>query len=181
VTLGLLGAALAAGTLPVPRGRAPARLPTRAELQALLERGSSGNVAVTDDHAVDPRLEPRRLLLPPAIAQAAVVEAIRALPRWHIAGVRHGVIWATHTSRFLHLVDDLYILLEPEPGATAMYARSASRVGRTDFGRNRRNLGELWRGLAEWIDSASAPAFGSPAVGAVLADIGAARVPVLAR
>jgi uncharacterized protein (DUF1499 family) len=178
VILGALAATLAVGVIPRPAA-APRPMPTEAELRAMLKRGSSAGVTVTDEHATDPRLEPRRLLLPPPIAQAVVVEAIRALPRWRVAGTGHGVVWATHTSRFLHLVDDLYILLEPEPGSTAMYVRSASRAGSPDFGQNRRNLGELWRGLERWMDRASAPAFGDPALGAVLADVaGAAPIPL---
>jgi uncharacterized protein (DUF1499 family) len=129
----------------------PPRVPTPAELRALLARGSGSNFAATSPAADDPRLRPRVLSLDPPAAVDRVAAAIAGLRRWRVVGHRDGVVQATRTTRLFRFVDDISILLEPAAGGTAVSARSASRVGRGDLGQNRRNLAELWQalGLAE--------------------------------
>jgi uncharacterized protein (DUF1499 family) len=63
------------------------------------------------------------------------------------------VVWVTRTTRLFRFVDDLYILVEPREGRSAVLVRSASRIGRGDLGQNRRNIIELWAAL----NSASLP------------------------
>ena len=118
-----------------------------AEARALIARGSSGNVAATAADADDPRLRPRLLPVPLAAAAEHVVRAVGTLPRWRVTGRRDPVLRATLRTRFFRFVDDVLVLLEPAPGGTLVLARSASRVGRRDFGQNRRNLAELWRAV----------------------------------
>jgi uncharacterized protein (DUF1499 family) len=125
----------------------PADLPRPDEVIALLERGGSSNVAATSDDARDPALRPHAYALPPVETAHAVVDAIDSLPRWEVMAGRSGVIWATRRTRFLRFVDDVYLLLLPSHDSTVIYARSASRAGRYDFGQNRRNLAELWAAL----------------------------------
>jgi uncharacterized protein (DUF1499 family) len=126
--------------------RAP-QVPSPAEVRALLAGGSGSNFAATSPAATDPRLRPRVLKLPPAAASDRVAGAIAAIRGWRVVGRSEGVIQATRTTRVFHLVDDISILVEPAAGGTAVSARSASRVGRGDWGQNRRNLAELWQAL----------------------------------
>jgi uncharacterized protein (DUF1499 family) len=126
-----------------------ARVPTTDQVRALLAQGSGPNFAATSPAATDPRLRPRVLPLPPAAAADRVAGALAALRGWRLVGRSEGVIQATRTTRVIHLVDDISILLEPAVGGTAVSARSGSRIGRRDFGQNRRNLAELWRALGE--------------------------------
>ena len=85
--------------------------------------------------------------MPAGAAADAVVNAIRTLPRWRVTERAGSVIRATRTTRLFRFVDDIVVLLEPAAGGTRVLARSASRVGRRDFGQNRRNLAELWHAL----------------------------------
>lgn len=122
----------------------PATLPTPDTVVRLLEQGNKSNVAVTADAATDPWLRPHVYPLSPVRTAHAIVDAIDSLPRWEIVAGRDGVIWATHRTRLLRFVDDVYLLLLPAHDSTVVFARSASRAGRSDLGQNRRNLGELW-------------------------------------
>ena len=123
------------------------QVPTSSEVRGLLAGGSGANFAATSPAATDPRLRPRVLKLPPAAAIDRVAGAVAAIRGWRVVGRGEGVIQATRTTRIFHFVDDISILLEPAAGGTAVSARSSSRVGRGDFGQNRRNLGELWQAL----------------------------------
>ena len=125
----------------------PTRIPTPDEVRALLARGSGANFAATSPAATDPRLRPRVLPLPPTAATDRVAGAIAAIRGWRVVGKGDGVLQATRTTRFFRFVDDVSILLEPAAGGTALSVRSGSRVGRRDFGQNRRNLAELWQAL----------------------------------
>ncbi|HEX6106906.1 MAG TPA: DUF1499 domain-containing protein [Gemmatimonadales bacterium] len=120
-------------------------VPAPAAARALIQRGSGANFAATA--AGDPRLLPR--LLPLGVDQAAdrVAGVIGRLARWRLTGREGRVLTATRTTRIFRFVDDVLVLLEPAPGGTRVLARSASRVGRSDLGQNRRNLAELWRAL----------------------------------
>jgi uncharacterized protein (DUF1499 family) len=75
-------------------------------------------------------------------ALALVENAIRSLPRWRIEAVSASpaMVKATRRTRLWRFVDDIVVRLEPIPGGTRIQARSQSRVGRGDFGQNRRNL-----------------------------------------
>lgn len=122
-------------------------VPTELEVRHLLARGSGANVAATSPSEADVRLTPHSLPHPLDEAAARVVAAVEAMPRWRVAGRRGRVIAATRRTRVLRFVDDVLILLEPAAGGTLVLVRSASRVGRRDFGQNRRNIAELWRAL----------------------------------
>ena len=118
-----------------------------AEARALIERGSGLNVAATATGARDPRLRPRPLPHRPEVAADAVARAIETIPRWRLTGRTGLVVSATRTTRLFRFVDDVIVLVEPADAGSVLRARSASRIGRRDFGQNRRNLAELWRAL----------------------------------
>jgi uncharacterized protein (DUF1499 family) len=77
----------------------------------------------------------------------AVEEALAALPRWSIVGSGEGpqgaFVTAVHEAPLLRLKDDVTIRIRREGGRTTLRARSRSRFGPWDFGRNARNLREL--------------------------------------
>lgn len=122
----------------------PAALPSPDAVVRLLSQGSPSNVAATTEGAGDPRLRPHVYPLAPVQTAHAVVDAIEELPRWEVVAGKDGVIWATRRTRVFGFVDDVYLLLLPAHDSTAVFARSAARVGKIDFGQNRRNLAELW-------------------------------------
>jgi uncharacterized protein (DUF1499 family) len=130
----------------------PANLPSPGTVIHLLEQGDKSNVAVTADGATDPSLRPHVYPLSPVQTAHAVVDAIDSLPRWEVVAGKDGVIWATRRTRLLRFVDDIYLLLLPAHDSTVVFARSASRVGRSDLGQNRRNLGELWAALERRVN-----------------------------
>ena len=130
----------------------PAALPTPDVVIRLLEQGTRGNVAVTADGSDDPRLRPHVYPLSPVQTAHAVVDAIESLPRWEVVAGKDGVIWATRRTRLFRFVDDIYLLLLPAHDSTAIFARSASRVGKSDLGQNRRNLGELWEAMEKAVN-----------------------------
>ena len=97
----------------------------------------------------DPALAPLVLSLPLAEALVGIEEAIRQLPRWRIDKVDADrlTIHACRQTRFLRLVDDVRVRLEPTADGTRVHARSQSRVGIGDLGQNRRNLQQLLTAL----------------------------------
>lgn len=72
----------------------------------------------------------------------AALHAIQGLPRWSLVSYRleSGEIQAEATSRIFRFVDDVAIRLRDEGGKTVVSVRSASRVGKGDFGQNARNI-----------------------------------------
>jgi uncharacterized protein (DUF1499 family) len=130
-------------TMPSP----PRSAPTAAEFAALLSRGGGPNIAVTADEAADPVLRSRRDSAPPAATRARIVAAIGRLPRWRLLSDSGDVLWATRTTRLFRFVDDIYIGIEASGPGSIVRVRSASRVGRSDLGQNRRNIAELWAGF----------------------------------
>ena len=119
-----------------------AALPTREEARALLARGDSDNVAVS--------AQPTTLPFPIDQAQARVLGAVGTLSGWSLVAAGTDVVWATRTTPMLGFVDDVLILLTPDETGTRVEARSASRVGSGDLGRNRTTLRELHRALSRW-------------------------------
>lgn len=84
----------------------------------------------------------------------AALRAVGRLPRWTVAAFwpEASEIRAEATTPVFRFVDDVTIRLEERDGATVVHVRSASRVGRGDFGQNARNvrafLAELDREMA---------------------------------
>jgi len=74
----------------------------------------------------------------PQAAWQAVKEALLALPRCEIVVEREGYLHAECRSFLFRFVDDLELQLRVEDGLIAV--RSASRVGRSDFGVNRKRV-----------------------------------------
>ncbi len=113
-------------------------------------RGLTHNRAETQvDHA-DPSLKTRNYALQTDVLFATVLEAIKTLPRWQVVSqdLKKGEIIATRTSRLFRFVDDVQIqVLEKTEREIAIDLRSASRVGKGDFGQNARNIRDFLTAL----------------------------------
>jgi uncharacterized protein (DUF1499 family) len=111
--------------------------------------GLTSNWHDTDEPDADP--DPLDLPLSPAEALARVESAVRDLPRWHVEATdpTAGTVTATRRTRLFRFVDDVTIRLEPIASGTRLHVRSQSRVGKSDFGQNRRNVLELFAALRQ--------------------------------
>ncbi|HSD60534.1 MAG TPA: DUF1499 domain-containing protein [Burkholderiales bacterium] len=87
-----------------------------------------------DDHAV----EPLRLALPAEKSWRAIREAVAALPRTAFVTETDDYLHAECQSALLGFVDDLELHLRPTEGIVAV--RSASRLGHSDLGVNRKRV-----------------------------------------
>ncbi len=73
---------------------------------------------------------------------SAVERAIQSLKRWRIEASSDGEIQAVRSTRIFKFEDDVNIKISGSESSHAVF-ESASRVGKSDFGQNRRNLTEL--------------------------------------
>ena len=74
-------------------------------------------------------------------AMAAAKRAIEAMERATIMREERGFLYAEFRSKLLGFVDDLELLYDEKAGV--FHVRSASRLGRRDFGVNRARVEEL--------------------------------------
>src|SRR5262245_35303680 len=74
-----------------------------------------------------------------------IQQVIAGMPLWRVEAVNpaDGTIHLTRRTKVLRFVDDVRLRLEPVEGGTRLHGQSASRVGMSDFGQNRRNLRQL--------------------------------------
>ena len=79
-----------------------------------------------------------------AEAMAAAKRAIESMERSLVVREERGYVYAEFASRLLGYVDDLELLFDEKAGV--FHVRSASRLGRKDFGVNRKRV-EALRGL----------------------------------
>lgn len=79
-------------------------------------------------------------------AWAALVDAVRGSGRAEIVAERPGYLHAEFSSRILGFVDDVEFQLDPD--ARNIHVRSASRLGRGDFGVNRARIEAIRARLA---------------------------------
>lgn len=100
------------------------------------------NVARTDGSEPYPDLVPLQLDLPPNAAYAAALSAACAMPLWQVVTEDSGAgrIAAHATTPRMKFVDDIEIVVEAVGTGSRVRVRSASRVGRTDFGTNARRI-----------------------------------------
>ncbi len=86
-------------------------------------------------------IEPLRLAAHPEDAWPAIERSVRELPRTRIVNSKPGYLHAECASAVFGFVDDLELNLRPDEGIIAV--RSASRLGYSDFGVNRRRVEQL--------------------------------------
>lgn len=125
---------------------------------ALLRTWPVINVVETGRTPEYPDLQPRQYQARKDQVVDAALRAVKMLPRWSVIATRpeQGEIRAEATTRLLRFVDDVVIRVEEQAGSTVVNVRSASRVGRGDFGQNARNVraffDELERQLKGAVD-----------------------------
>ena len=108
---------------------------------------SSPNCVCSDDARSSHRVDAFALALPPAEAWAALREAVAALPRTRVVSDHGDYLHAECRSPLLGFVDDLELHLRRDAGVVAV--RSASRVGYSDLGVNRRRVDDLRAALVQ--------------------------------
>lgn len=106
---------------------------------------SSPNCVSSDASDADHRVEPFALLAAPDDAWRAVREEVEGLPRTTIAQTTASYLHAECSSTVFGFVDDLELQLRASDGVVAV--RSASRVGHSDLGVNRRRVARLREAL----------------------------------
>jgi hypothetical protein len=121
---------LLSGTRPAQRGPVDGRLrPVREDLS-----NAVSSLATTEYH----RIEPIAAGPDPKAAFARLRGVVAAMPGAAVVEERPGYLYAEFTTRWLRFVDDVEFLLD-EPTAM-IHLRSASRLGRRDFGVNRERI-----------------------------------------
>lgn len=125
-------------------GKRPADLGVR---EGRLRPCPSTPNCVSSDAPKDERahVAPLALALPADEAWPAVREEAAALSGARVAREATGYLHLECESRLFGFVDDLELHLRPEPGVVAV--RSASRLGHSDLGVNRKRVETLRRRL----------------------------------
>jgi uncharacterized protein (DUF1499 family) len=83
---------------------------------------------------------------PPAAAWAGMVDVLRQAERCVIIEKKSGYLHAEFTSHIMGFVDDVELLLDEK--VSVIHVRSASRLGSSDFGVNRKRIEALRASLA---------------------------------
>lgn len=102
---------------------------------------------VCSDDAGRGHIAPFELAVPAEEGWQAVRQAVEALPRTRIVRADGGYLHAECSSALMGFVDDLELSLRPEESSVAV--RSASRLGWSDMGVNRRRVEELREALRD--------------------------------
>ncbi|MBA2694159.1 MAG: DUF1499 domain-containing protein [Rubrobacter sp.] len=74
---------------------------------------------------------------------SAIERAIHTSKRWRLGSSSNGTIKAVRTTRIFKFEDDITIKISGDDENAHAVFESASRVGNSDLGQNRRNLREL--------------------------------------
>jgi len=131
---------LAAGQMGLLRSQAPANLGVRdGRLAPVREQywNAVSSQATTDTH----RIDPLRIRGEPKAAFARLRERVGQTPGVRIVEANDTYLRAECETRVLRFVDDLELLLDAPAGV--VHVRSASRLGRKDFGVNRARIESL--------------------------------------
>lgn len=117
-----------------------------------------GNIAQTAPNSLDIRLRPRRYSVPLAEARRVVLQTIPQLRTYgrywkisHLTGGEGLVPLDTSIVRaevpVLVFTDDLVVTIHARKGGVVVDVHSQSRVGKGDFGENRRHIIQLLSAL----------------------------------
>lgn len=121
---------LFAGTEPTTRGVRDGKLaPIRADYP-----NSVSSFATSAYHRIDPIVYRGD----PHAAFGRITAIVRAQPGIRIVEAKPGYLYAHCESKLLKFVDDLELLLDASAGV--IHVRSAARLGRKDFGVNRKRV-----------------------------------------
>ncbi len=113
----------------------------------------SSNCVCSEDSAGDDRVAPLNFASTnPEQAWLSAQRAVQELGGT-VEKVTNDYLWATFSSKVFGFVDDLELRLMPQEGIIQI--RSASRVGYSDFGVNRRRVESLRRDFAQLLDQSN--------------------------
>ena len=100
------------------------------------------NIVETGRTPEYPDITPRTFQASPERVFDAAMHAVNRLPRWGVISYDEGKgeIRVEATTRMLRFVDDVTIRVESNGEGATVNVRSASRVGKSDFGQNARNI-----------------------------------------
>jgi uncharacterized protein (DUF1499 family) len=151
VVVGLPAAVLVAGQAGLLRGQAPSDLGVR---DGRLKRPSLTPNSVSsqaDLHADHPMREYARITALPAGADGPAALArlrgvIESMPGAAIVEAKPDYLYARFETKVLRFVDDAEFWYDP--AAQVLQVRSASRIGRKDFGVNRQRIEAIRAALA---------------------------------
>lgn len=112
------------------------------------------NVVETGKTAEYPDLQPRHYTASRAQVFDASLHAVNRIPRWGLISYRPeaGEIRCEATTRLLRFVDDVVIQVTEQGGGALVSVRSSSRIGRSDFGQNARNIRALFDELDQQLE-----------------------------
>lgn len=106
---------------------------------------ASPNCVSSDAADAAHRIEPLAVAGDPEAAWQALLQRLEQDPAYTIVDRHDDYVHAEARTRWLRFVDDVEFHLRPDQGVIAM--RSASRLGYSDLGANRRRLEALRRAL----------------------------------
>ena len=89
-------------------------------------------------------LRPLDLAGPLADAVAAVKTAAARLTGWKLEAETADTLHLVRRTRVFRFADDIRLTFHSNGNAVRVDAESRSRLGKGDFGQNRRNIRELW-------------------------------------
>ena len=144
IALGLLlVAALVAGRLGYLSGSAPTGLGVRdgrLKAPSKTENSVSSQAALHPDHPMRAyaEIQPLPMRGDAAATLARLREVLMAMPGSAVVKTESDYLYATFTTRWLRFVDDVEFWIDPAAGVVQV--RSASRLGRKDFGVNRERI-----------------------------------------
>ena len=107
----------------------------------------SPNAVSSQAADVQHRIAPLTYQTTAAQAKAALVKIIEGTPRTKIITQSADYLYAEYESALFGFVDDVEFYFEPD--SKLVQVRSASRVGRSDFGVNRARIEDIRRRLLE--------------------------------
>lgn len=107
------------------------------------------NIVETGKTSEYPDIQPLRVPLSKDRVVDGALHAVSQLPHWLLISydVAKGEVRAEATTSLLRFVDDVVIRVVEENTDVSVHVRSASRVGRGDFGQNARNIRKFFAEL----------------------------------
>ena len=98
-------------------------------------------------------VEPIRVTASAAEATTKLLQVLKQTKRVSAPETKDNYIRAEFTSRLFRFVDDVeFLIIQVEPKETLIHVRSASRVGYSDLGVNRKRVEELRCELSEAVN-----------------------------
>lgn len=143
------------GQLGFLSGQAPSDLGVQAErlkAPSLTRNSVSSQTALHPDHPqlAYAQIDPLPLRGTPQDSMALLQRTLTAEPGLHIMVSKDDYLHATATTRWMGFVDDLEFWFNPNQ--RVIEVRSASRLGREDFGANRDRIERIRRAYLAWTN-----------------------------